>query len=935
MRAMNDYARRLFGRRQNPPPITQNRPGEIVRERTPKIQEPTKTVREIQIDELSEKIRYADYKDRIPLIREKIDRGLVDGITRFMELCMVGSLEDVKEEFDLSSVNTIDGDGNNSLFYAGYGGNKDVLEFLINLNYSFFNHVNVYGIALSSIISNTPSLSECWGVLRKMKSWYLSDRGTVNYPGYYEPPYSYDLIRIIVEDDLDRFVDEFSMYSDDVLLIACEYHAWAIMKYCVQKRIGLSFISDMSYTAFSYACYHGDRGAIRFLMDTMNTPILSIKDSNGYSAIDYIQFDKALIIELRARLQSQDAYTEPFRVFTMDEFDFPPMTEDLKGTYGSALRVVHRSSGLNMIFKKYHKCDSELLTEGTTKEIVLTRFLNTVDPNVAVQLYGIVIDSGCVHLVQEALVYTLGEYFDLIKTMNRDDAREYRKRLLFGVLSNIAIMNNAGVQHNDLSARNIMIDSNQRIRFIDLGLAEYWGIGPPVHYIDMSVITDYIAAPEITKEIIIDNVVVDDPFRINGARKTLNSDVFSAASTFLNGLNWGVSWYRYISRNGFIYRTDTYVYTQDDTDKLKDKLKELLGDSPKDDLSAPAEKIEDEENVIEHTDNLEDTENVIEDSHSTIEDEEEEPVRVPVPGEFHGLRPADVWELEPELVDVLTKMLEADPRKRWFAKDCLKHKYFTGVDYDIVYREQDMTELPQENITRYSREPYELVCAETIRTASMFTKFVEKPDMVGFAHSYNTVVSWLIEVARRAERSIDTIANTISKFADLMVTNKIPKGKLQGYSVVLLLLTSYFFESLVITYEQLVMLCMDIYTKDDLLGFAEDIILNYANYTSFTPVSSHIEYIVTRHQEIGTDTRECMRIESSIKAGLLKWLFGNTEAEPFSWELVVAIYETVVDEPILLPNRNPDLNGLVYSIIQSVNTIEIAGVIDEYSAAVY
>jgi serine/threonine protein kinase len=236
-------------------------------------------------------------------------------------------------------------------------------------------------------------------------------------------------------------------------------------------------------------------------------------------------------------------------MFTLDEFDVDD-SDTIQGTYGSVVRAVHRQSQTPVIIKTYRRNYVNSLPPDAAREIALTGFLNGLNPNTTVRVYGLIV-ADAFSLVQEAMVATLDVVFP---TMDKSE----HKRVLFDLISNTATVNNAGVQHNDLSCSNIMVDSEKRIRFIDFGMAEYWGIAPRVNSVHGYEMNPIIAPPT------------------PDSRKTLNSDVFSIGATFLNLLMGKTELVRYVSRGNSIYTVDKdeRVYFEDPL--LEDVLSKML-----------------------------------------------------------------------------------------------------------------------------------------------------------------------------------------------------------------------------------------------------------------------------------------------------------------------------------------------------------------------
>jgi serine/threonine protein kinase len=465
--------------------------------------------------------------DNVDYERERLSKGIV-GTTAFMRLCMTGPFGRVYQRIVLRDINEVDSDGNTCVFYAAYGRQADVLEYLVGINCLDLDRLNSRGYDLYTIVEED---EDCLRVLLNAKSFYNErNYGIEDFirPPYYRPPYTPDLLNTLLEDNLTKFREDFSSYAEDAFVIACEYGSSMIAMECINRNFGLTYVTPQRTIGFTYACSRGMDSIMGLVMDSQTKSFLLTRDVSGSSPIEYLVGHDKYKLRFLEKSSDESEYSEPFRVFTPDEFD-TVQTNGPRGTYGSVDRVVHRSTGRNMIIKRYHTCSRGVISGTTSKEIVLTRIVNSLEPHVAVKLYGIIIENGCVHLVQEPLIYDLSEYLRLVQGFSKQDKNRHYGIIMRGLLTNVNAINGLGIQHNDLSDRNIMIDSNHRIRIIDFGLAEYWGLNPLKDYPENSTMTEYLAPPET------------DPsfFRVRGTRKTLNSDVYSIGSLIMNYLIFG------------------------------------------------------------------------------------------------------------------------------------------------------------------------------------------------------------------------------------------------------------------------------------------------------------------------------------------------------------------------------------------------------------
>src|SRR5581483_2668542 len=154
------------------------------------------------------------------------------------------------------------------------------------------------------------------------------------------------------------------------------------------------------------------------------------RNKNGYLQFEYGNNPELLISKILNLSSIDDEYYSEFRIYTMEEFE---SKSDYKnsGGHGEVIHVFHKQSRRDMIIKKPKNCEIDLI-DSIVKEISLLRFINRINPYVAVIIYGIIIQENCIYLVEEYMTHTLNDEFNFIK--NFKNKEEYIKVLLQKVL---------------------------------------------------------------------------------------------------------------------------------------------------------------------------------------------------------------------------------------------------------------------------------------------------------------------------------------------------------------------------------------------------------------------------------------------------------------------------------------------------------------------
>lgn len=109
---------------------------------------------------------------------------------------------------------------------------------------------------------------------------------------------------------------------------------------------------------------------------------------------------------------------------------------------------------------------------------------------------------------------SLGEILDQQKMVSPSS----RKKIIKGILSALAEMNNQNIVHRDIKPENIMIDSNGQAKIVDFGLATCTNV---TNYLYVRCGTPGFVAPEI--------IGIRDT---DSVKMSTISDVFSAGAIF-------------------------------------------------------------------------------------------------------------------------------------------------------------------------------------------------------------------------------------------------------------------------------------------------------------------------------------------------------------------------------------------------------------------
>ena len=452
------------------------------------------------------------------------------------------------------------------------------------------------------------------------------------YSSFKIPPLYVGLIdptvkQAIIEDNLSTFLENISLAGPDVFLVACQYYAIDIIKYCTQISLGLDFKSLLRTTPFTYACYHNYRRLIEFLIHTNenNKPILIMKDANRNVPIRYISDNSLADLKRQVLFMRNVQIQHPqFRIFTNADFDTVKYEgSNSCGAYGETTHVVDRITGIDMVLKKYKNCPFtyNVIDATTVAEIGTLLNLTAQCPDSTVKIYGLFYAQNCVFLVLEYLQVTLTEILEITSEFSVDAKRVVYKQIMRNLIENINEIAKVGYVHNDLKPANIMYDGNGHSKLIDYGLTEFFGIYPSAMFKNNSVMTEFVKPPDAFPG---DQLVknrgqssnyekIDDIGGKVCSKKSYSSDIFSIGVIMMNAF----------------YQSGYSKYIYNGTDFFFSSAENIDG----------AYRFEN----------------------------------------WQALSLRQLREIDPELESIMAAMLHWNGDERYNAKTCLQHKYFTGL----------------------------------------------------------------------------------------------------------------------------------------------------------------------------------------------------------------------------------------------------------------
>ena len=470
--------------------------------------------------------------------------------TYLMAVCSYGDLYLVKEVYKLNPLflNLKTTNGKNALYYAVYCMQYENLFFLLSLpdividndpRFPFLSEIKSdtrNGLNLIRYLMEKYQISNSDPEITSMLSkTYEIDKKIAP---FFKPDITPELKLAFEHDNLPLFKLHFMNVGFDAFVIACEYNATEIALYCIEQKFGLNYIiPNLRVSAFTFVCYHNNLELAQeiLFLNPGNKRYLLCRDKFGKRPLDYISNDSMNSIKMEVLTMPEEEIDNDadFRVFTdadMEMIDFINLNES--GTYGDIKHFIDRQTGIEMTLKQYSKCQVRypVIDESTAKEITFLRMANRLNPNLAVKVYGVFFKNNCIYLVLESLLVTLDHIFKITKSYNLESKRIYYKNILHNLLDILNSLNGYGIIHNDIKSNNIMMDYSGRLKLIDFGMSEFFGIRPDKVFIECTLESLY--HPFDGQIVQTGTQLMHPPLR--PPRKTLNLDVYSVGIMMIN-----------------------------------------------------------------------------------------------------------------------------------------------------------------------------------------------------------------------------------------------------------------------------------------------------------------------------------------------------------------------------------------------------------------
>jgi len=761
-----------------------------------------------------------------------------ENITNFMKLCKVGNLTEVKEMYLKDIVNELDSYGENSIFYAFHGHNIEVMEFLIESKDIDLTIKNKLNLTIVDLIINS-NFDNKYELLHKIKNQGLK-------PGCLLVDVVIDNFKtsILKYDNIIEFKKQIYLFSFDVITIASSLKANKIVEYCIENEFGLKHINNdlLCITHFFSLCHFSNDKLINLYIDKLinNKAFLIMKNNNGQTALEYLpgKYHNINVRVLNMEHDSSNKLTD-FKIYEQKDFEFVKYNiKNKSGSYGEAVHVRETGTNKDMIIKKFTS-DAFIVSETSVSEIMILKYINEHNTHIVPHIYGIHFHDDNVYLVQEYLVYTFKDIVSLYNNIEIKAKYEEYKNIFRNLIEDVTIINYLGISHNDLKDENMMMDKNGRMKIIDFGLSEYYGLAPNSYKTDKSMMTNYIKPPEKDEN----TIMYESEYK-----KTLNADIYSLGVIFMN-----------------VYMDTKYYKYGYDSDK--NKFYQIIIHN--------SHEIVNGKKVIQII-NGEEVPKIVEREEFILDQ--------------NGVISTTLNKIDPYLTNLMKKMININPSERWFGKDCLKHVYFTNNDHKPKKYSDTFSLFNIPNIRSYDKMENELIYFNEIVSSTHKLKFLNVDNTIKSDNITKENADTLLDWLKDYNTNIDILINTIFKVRLCLNKNDSLKlQKIQLMSTIIYVLYSFVLDGS-FSFSYIIKILGDSIKIEDVNTQLKELFQSLDMF-DFIPIRTNISYVTTTLQKENIFSSYIIACNNFIEKSLIKWAVGSTGKQIEIQKLIIIIYK--------------------------------------------
>jgi serine/threonine protein kinase len=681
-------------------------------------------------------------------------------------------------------------------------------------------------------------------------------------------------LNILLNDDLSLFEENLSFYKFSAFLLACQYNAVNIIRYCIEQEFGLNYLSEKRYSGFTYLVYNEQLELAQLYIDRYKgiKIISSIKDYYGKLPLSYNsgKIMNSLTLFLLSKHEDPEQEIHEFKNYKMSDFDIIKYKKNNSGSYGVVAHAIERSTGRDVAIKSMKDVSDRNFGDENVndffKEICYMKHINSHNKHITPEIYGIIYENGEIKVVMEYLYSDLDDLIIILHDMPLEDKIPFIKELMRNIIIIVDYLTSLGIIHGDVKANNFMIDRHNRLKIIDFGLSSMYGINSTTEYDKKMDQIFFVYPPDYSGNYRL-YTVDGDYIDLNCFPTNLTYDVFSIGVIF----------------SRFIFGTNLNVFSLPEHDKM---------------------------------------------FFSKID--ESDPYRS---GNhcWTGLSPSKILEFGGEdLWNLLIFMLSYNSKTRYYAKECLLHKYFSGNEYIKEDPKRILRIKNRQKLRRITNDfPIEKVYFDEIHQNYIDYKLLDTSKTLKNTNMnmnmYYICADWLLDVLDVFKTyRLDHVIGLFNHIWRLIIedeNNIITKRNFQSFACAALYMTDIQYLLNAIEVDNVLRICNRTFTWYDICR-AINYSISYEFMLNITSVEVHISYLILELQKINFD--QIQNLEKFIIKNLIKWSLYNNREQCTVWELICNLTHIYMNDNLIVNERVTniltDFDTNIYATINYVKS---------------
>lgn len=682
---------------------------------------------------------------------------------------------------------------------------------------------------------------------------------------------------VILNDDIDTFKDTFENFPSDAFYMAYQHDSVKIIRFCIENSLGFGIVSSHRMSALTFLFFYergdllelylehgGPREPFTCLDAFQNFPLSYSKsrtlDKFKLKVLYPFEADEdTLMDESQPEPQSFDRRSilnTGLKQFSMDDFRVVKYVDKIRGGIGFITHAIESKTGRHVAIKRIPESYwfGERQINDLITETLLMRHVAKYEPDIVAKVYGFIFDTHGFAVVFEHLQCDLSSVASIFIDIPNEDKKEFVDYLMKRMIEIVDRLASLGIVHGDIKGNNFMLDSHNNLKLIDFGFSSIYGV-TAAFKTELLINPCYVYPPDRAVNYTVSLGSLGEK-KISTNLPCLTYDVFSLGNVFLE----------------WIFGTTLNIFS--DVDERKIYWCEYTGGK------CPYSR------------------------YNTQWSELARRQIIDYGGE--------------DFYDLIINMICSDSNRRFYPRECLMHKYFSGVDY------QREPSKPIRGMKQLSNS-YRIVDDLPIRTQyfeDIHRNYIDLrlPDtsspmmqQVLNMKMYYILINWLFDVLNsRYCHSIDQMIDLFNRIWKFMLdgaSDNIRRQDFQCFSCIFIHMSEIKHSHDQTTPKELVYITDNSFVWEKTFPEIVDI-LRTGFAIDITPVSIHISYVIFKLQQLNFDNIEA--IEAYVVQNLIKWSIYNDGPQPTVWELISNLVYSFL-------NRSIDENEQLSEILSNVD----------------